>query len=222
MKLNQIYINCHLGLGDNIVVNGLCRKIAKSNPSYNIVVPTWEHNTLNVKYMFRDISNISVIAVQNNTSFININYSQIINANIPNTLSYDEYYDDVFYLAAGENPSVKQSHFYIERDNILEDQTYINLIGNKFNEYIFLHEKDDIKIDRNKLPKLPIITAHKNIPIFSLLKIMEHAHSCHLIPSCFISLMMCKKYCKNVYAHMYTDRQNLTNYIKSHNIQIIN
>ena len=61
----------------------------------------------------------------------------------------------------------------------------------------------------------------KLMNLFSLLKVIERAKECHIISSSFLSLLMCYKLNENVYAHMYSDRSELSEYVKNNNIKVI-
>jgi hypothetical protein len=229
--LNKIYIQHHLGLGDNIVHNGMVRKICEDFKDYHINVPSKPNNYDNVCFMYRDITNVNVIIVNNdfemNQHITHTQYDKIISSYLidQNKYSYSKYYDDAFYLLAGYDPKIKTSHFYIERDIDEENRVFKELIlDNNINDYIFIHEKKEegIIIDRNKINNdLPIVYADKKYKTFSLLKVIESAKECHIISSSFLSLMMCYKYNENIYAHMYSDRTELTEYIKNNNIKVI-
>ena len=52
-----------MGMGDHIVHNGMVRKIAQDYPEYQICLGTKRHYWENVKYMYRDNPQISVINV---------------------------------------------------------------------------------------------------------------------------------------------------------------
>lgn len=228
---NKIFIRHHLGLGDNIVHNGLVRKISFDNPNSEIYIPIKYHNFENVNFMFRDNNKINIIKVNNDLDVLNEieknKYDRVISTFLVGdfTIPYDKYFDDAFYIKANVEPSVKKEFFHIERDLNREQEVYNELVSNRnIDDYIFLHEKMDMNvlIDRNKIRNdLPIIYAEKKYGIFELLTVMEKAKECHLVSSSFLSLMLCKKYNENVYAHMYADRSELSEYIKRNNINVI-
>jgi hypothetical protein len=232
--MDKIYIKHHLGLGDTIVHNGLIRKIAYDNPNSQIFISAKHENYDNINFMFRDNDKITVNKVSNNNFELDIrydintnNYNKIISSYLiddPN-ISYGVHFDDAFYIKANINTNIKKELFYIERDFQKEKNIFDELITSKnITDYVFLHEKSEfnIRIDRNKIKNnLPIIYAEKKYGIFELLTVMERAKECHLISSSFLSLMTCKKYNENIYAHMYCDRKELSEYIKKNNIEVI-
>lgn len=227
MKTKKIFIKQHLGMGDNISHNGMVRKISEENKDAIIYVPAKSHNFDNVIYMYRDNKNIKILNVYDDndmTTKINMgNYDEIVSPYLINDTNFDygKTFDDTFYYKINMDPLVRKKFFYIERDLEKEKEVFDELVGD-ISEYIFLHEKDDVKILRNKInTDLPIIYADKKYKIFDLLKVIERAKECHFISSSFLSLMMCKKYNDKVYAHMYSDRIELSEYVKKNGIEII-
>jgi hypothetical protein len=229
---NTIFIKTHLGMGDNIVHNGLIRKIAKENPTSQVFTAAKNHYLKNVQYMYRDVNNITVVGVNEDaglqTYLVTNKFDKIISThfgdgNVP--YKYDRYFDDAFYMMVGENPKVKKEYYHLERNEELENKIYNELIVKKgITDYIFIHEKKahQILIDRNRIEKdLPIIVAEEKYGVFELLKVIENAKSVHVISSCFLSLFMCKQYNKNFFAHMYCDRAEIAPYIKKHGINVI-
>jgi hypothetical protein len=219
-----------MGMGDHIVHNGMIRKIVEEYPNYQIYVGAKNHNYNNVKYMFRDNSQIVVINTYDDEGLGNLiqtgHFDKIISSHFGdgNPYHYETYFDDAFYKLVGMNPKIKNEYFYIERDTEMENKVFDELITSKgIDDYLFLHEKHEqlIRINRNKLESnLPIITPETKYGIFELLKVIERAKSVHIVCSSFASLMMCKKYNKNVIVHTYCDRDFIAPYIKKHGIEV--
>lgn len=229
MSNKKVFIKHHLGLGDAIVHNGMVRKIFEEK-NCDIFLASKFNNLDNVMFMYRDNPRINVIGVNNDyemDQLINNNqYDEIISSHFDTgKLRYDLDFDDSFYKIVNMNPNVKQENFYIERNDDKENEVFDILITQKnIDKYIFLHEKstENILIDRNKIRNdLPIIYADKQFKTFDLLKVIENAEECHIISSSFLSLFTCKKYNKNVFAHMYADRIELKDYIIKNNIEVI-
>lgn len=189
------------------------------------------HNIDNVRFMYRDNQNIKVVEINNDTemdTYILTNrFDKIISSFLigQKTFNYSKDFDDGFYLMSGYDPKIKHDYFYLERDINEENRVYQELIDdNNISDYIFLHEKKDenITIDRDKINNdLPIIYADKKYKTFSLLKVIENAKECHIISSSFLSLLMCYKINNNVFAHMYSDRSELSDYVNKNGIKII-
>lgn len=230
MSVNKrLFIKTHLGMGDNIVHNGMIREFCELYPDYQIYTAAKENNFKNVVFMYRDNPKITVVNVSDDTH-MEIYISQqrfdkvITSHNVDrNPYSYDKFKDDAFYLRVQMNPKIKTEKFHFVRDPISEENTFQKLVIDKnYSEYIFLHEKEMVKINRDRLnSSLPIVVADPNYGIFELLKVIENATSVHIISSSFLSLFMCKKYNPNTFAHMYADRGFLAQYVKNHNIDVI-
>jgi hypothetical protein len=231
MSTKKLFVKQHLGLGDNIVHNGMVRKISEDYPEYDIYVPAKSHNIDNIKFMYRDNHKIKVVETNNdndmNRYILTNGFDKIISSYLigQKTFDYSKDFDDAFYLMSGYNPKIKHEYFHIERDIDEENRVYQELIlDNNIGDYIFIHEKKDenILIDRNRINSdLPIIYADKKYKTFSLLKVIENAKECHIISSSFLSLLMCYKLNSNVCAHMYSDRIELSDYIGKNNIKVI-
>jgi len=224
----EIFVKQHMGLGDNIVHNGMVRKLSKVYPNCKIIVPTHHHNKKNVSRMFVDNKNIVIEGYHTHHEMENIvngkKYYKVLSSCLltNSKYRYGEYFDDAFYLEVGMSPEIKKEFFYIERDYDKEKQVYKEMVTDKsITEYIFLHEKpkENILIDRSKIPNLPIIYAEYDF--FDLLGVIENASQCHLISSSFVSLMTCKNFNPKTYVHMYADRVELINHIKKTGLEII-
>jgi hypothetical protein len=230
MNRKKIVLKHHLGLGDAIVHNGMVRKILLENPNSDIYVYSKFHNIENVKFMYRDDERINIIGVNNdyemNLSLEKNLFDEIITTHIDsNNLKYDVFFDDSFYMSVNMNPEIKKNLFYIERNIIVENNVFDELIlQNKIDKYIFIHEKpsENILIDRKKIPNdTQIIFANPKYKMFDLLKVIENAEEVHVISSSFLSLFMCKKYNNNTFAHMYADRVELSEYIERNDIFVV-
>lgn len=231
MMKKKIFVKTHLGMGDNIVHNGMIRKIAQDNPDCQIYTAAKEHNFKNVEFMFRDNDKITVISVNGDSGMAvhlrDTQYDKIITTHFAdnNSLSYERYFDDAFYMLASMDPKIKTEYFHIDRDYDKENEIYDELVTkNGITDYVFVHEKseDRILIDRNRLePNLPVIIADRKYGMFDLLKVIENAKSVNVVSSSFLSLFMCKKFNKNTFAHMYSDRKFIAPYITKNNIEVL-
>ena len=229
--MSRIFVKHHLGMGDNIVHNGMIRKITKDNPDSQIFIAAKHHNFKNVEYMFRDNSRITVLSVADDGEMHHVintgGFDKVISSHFDqgNPYHYEYYFDDAFYMLVGMDPLIKQSHFYIDRDAELENRVFDELITSKgITDYLFVHEKPEqnVILSREKMEQgLPIVTADPKYGMFELLKVIENAKSVNIISSSFLSLMMCKQFNQNVVAHMYCDRPYIAPYIKKHNIEVL-
>jgi hypothetical protein len=229
--MSKIFVKHHLGMGDNIVHNGMIRKIAEDNPNSQVFTAAKHHNFKNTEYMFRDNPRIVVVSVDGDGEMHQLirtqHFDKVISSHFcdGNPYHYETYFDNAFYMLVGMDPKIKTEYFYLERDIELENKVFEELITSKgITDYLFVHEKPEsnIIINRDKLDaNIPIITADPKYGIFELLKVIELAKSVNIISSSFLSLMMCKKYNQNVVAHMYCDRPYIAPYIKQQNIEVL-
>ena len=218
-------------MGDNIVHNGMIRKIAEDNPNSQIYLAAKHDNFKNVEYMFRDNPRITVLSVEGdsgmNLAIMTGGFDKIISSHFGdgNPYHYETYFDDAFYMLVGMDPLIKQSYFHIDRDIELENRVFDELITSQgITDYVFVHEKPElnVRLSREKMEEgLPIITADPKYGMFELLKVIENAKSVNIISSSFLSLMMCKQFNQNVVAHMYCDRPYISPYIKKHDIKVL-
>jgi formyltetrahydrofolate synthetase len=180
--------------------------------------------------MYRDSPNIVVLNMDDNETNEHLkttHYDKIVHAHFDNgtNYSYNNYGDDAFYLNVGMDPKIKKTHFFIDRDMDREKKLYnkiVEEIGS--DEYNFIHEKPEqnIIIDRTKIKNnLPIVFAKPEYSFFDMLYTIEMAKEVHVISSCFLSFFMVKKINKNIFAHMYSDRIELSNMILKNEINVI-
>jgi len=61
---DAIIIQTHMGLGDQIICNGLVRELIKRIPERTIFLPTKLHNVPTVLWMYKDLPNLFVVPVE--------------------------------------------------------------------------------------------------------------------------------------------------------------
>jgi hypothetical protein len=164
-------------------------------------IPT---NDANVRYMYRDLSNIE---------FYNLHYLYYLEytKNNPtdmllvigcsprffNSLAKKEYksFDQAFYNISGVPYHYRWDKFYFNRDTEREKDAFYNKIGLKDGEdYIFIHE-DPARgrlINRSYITsKYRIVSAsdYPDIGVFDFLYVIEKAKEIHVMDSCFLALI---------------------------------
>ena len=182
-------------MGDHIVANGMVRTIAKEyDKVYVFCKPRYIKN---VTFMYRDLSKIKIIALDDIDVRIfikfNPNNNYLIAGHAPfmkiynspqNTLQLDE----IFYQLAGVPFENKWKEFYLKRDMEREKELFNSY---KINEpFIFVHDDDKRKITK-ELPSIKIIHSIPEISIFDYLYIIENAQEVHVINSSFFVLIDC-------------------------------
>jgi len=199
------FIYQHMGLGDHLICNGLVRSIIKNDAEYFMFVKP--HNIGSVSYMYRDISNLKFVSCNDGEAISFINYNKIANQVILigfNWVDTTKSFEENFYIQHGILFEEKWNSFRCERDSELEQKLYDRLDINE--PYIFVHDDDRFKIDKNKLPSdIRIVSAQLGITdsIFSYAKIIENATEVHCIESCFAFMVDLMALNNNFFIHRY-------------------
>ena len=176
------YIYHHLGLGDHIICNGLVRFFKEEYGKVGVF--SKHHNLQNVKYMYRDDTDIEVIGVAGdgevNDFLSKINEENFIMVGFGNlTWRNENSFDDEFYTTSSIPFEYRFSKFGFLRDSEKESEVYDYL--NPYDEkYIFTHGE----IDKSKIRNdLKIIQNPHEFNLFDILKIIERAEEVHLMES---------------------------------------
>lgn len=222
--MTKKYIRQHLGLGDHIICNALVRHFCEQNDE--IVLFTSGMHYENVKFMFRDISNLEVMPFSNHPSNADQEINRYISSNnIGNDVitvgfgglsGFKTRFDIAFYKMHDLNPEMKVDNFYCERDEEMEDYVY-NYLNPENEKYIFVidddkHHLKPLVIDQTKLPKgYKIIKYDKTLNyndnrflMYNYRKIMENAEEIHMFQSAFSEFVNATELKKpKVYLHIY-------------------
>jgi hypothetical protein len=194
-----------MGLGDHILCNGIVRYYAELyDRIYLFVKP---HNLANVSYMYRDLSKIKFIPMNDAEVkfFMKVNpNNEYLIAGITQEWFHNfdikkiyKTFDEGFYIAARVPFEDKWNRFYFQRDLEKEKNIFYNKLGLKNNEkFIIVH--DDPK--NNRFFKSQLIPSNikiinpgdfKEIGIFDFLYTFEQAEELHLMNSSFMNLVDC-------------------------------
>jgi len=204
----RLFIVPHLGLGDQIICNGLVREIR--NLVGPVAVICYLRQLELISYMYRDDPGILVLATLNPRDSISARTSDIpvpsdswspLTFSPPNIclgLSYIEFmrnrftsgeseltFDEVFYEQVGIDFEKRFSKFYFQRDHEREDEVFKSLV-NPGEEYIFVHDDParGMNINPEYLPdNFKIIRNDKSINPFHYGKLFENATELHLMQS---------------------------------------
>ena len=219
----MIYVYHHLGLGDHIVCNGLVRHLCKEHG--NVSLFCYKHNEANLKYMYRDNPNITLVPMNSdneidnflntiNAPFVKIGFNKM--GDFYNGHSFDE----AFYKIADLPFSVRYDEFYLQRDDELETFVYNELNPNN-EKYIFIQDDESrgFKIDENKFRQdLKIIRNDKRFNIFEMIKIYENAEEIHFMESSISALVNSLLLPKvKIHMHKYIRNYDHFGYSKSRN-----
>ena len=209
----DICIVHHLGLGDQIMLNGMVRHFLEIRPKVHLLVKNCHLES--VQFMYRDCTNIEYVIVNNtNPQDIWTKVKSLENCDILPLATYavpDQTWDffvakdgNTFtnwahgvYIQAGLNPLYMYSKFKVVRDPEREDVLFNK--SELSEKYIFIHDdhhrerfntkhRKDLKIF--KPGSFPIDTRKEffscdNSNIFDYLKIIENAEEVHCMNSSY-------------------------------------
>ena len=182
----------HLGLGDQMVMNGLVRHLSEKG---KVIIIVKESNRETVEFMYRDINIVKIEYVKTTDpietwSKVDRNTKVIALATYGMETNIWEYLSHIFnwthipYLQAKVNPMYMYTKFRVDREHTKEDELYKKLVKGK---YIFVHDQGSSnKTCINLITELDIIRPSMDIKnIFDYLKIIENAEEVHCINSSF-------------------------------------
>lgn len=186
----SLYIYHHLGLGDHIICNAIVRKYANENDIVYLFVKS--HNYDSVQFMYRDLSNVELITGDDKEvkKFLNKNnIKNILKIGFENLDIKLIHFEKSFYKQVGIDFEKRWTDFFVQRDNLREDELYNSYNINE--NYVFLHDDEErgFKINEKHIVNkdLRTIKPIKSLTsnIFDYLKILENATEIHCIDSSF-------------------------------------
>lgn len=193
---NTFYVYTHLGLGDQIICNGIINNICKKMYDKNIILFAKPRFAKSVKFMFKHISNLTIEEKDDHDVqiFLNsISWEDKIKIGhnfLSDYIAQGLNFDEAFYKQVGLKFSRRWDDFKVVRD-IVEEEKFFSRFNLKKDGYIFLHEdkKRGLKIKEKCIvnKKLPIFTIDESHTdnIFDYLTLIDNAKEIHCIDSCF-------------------------------------
>jgi hypothetical protein len=198
------YIYHHLGLGDHIICNGMVRHYKEIYGKVTVFCKP--HNYENVKYMYRDDEDITVLSVGEDWDvnvyiFENKISKDVIKIGFDKLINYPmTKFDEAFYKIVEIPFEYRFSKFLFLRDLEKEGEAF-NFVNPNNEEYIFVHGN----VDRNKIrTDLKIIENPIKFGVFDILKIIENATEVHIMESsikCLVNSYIFEK--PSFYYHQY-------------------
>jgi hypothetical protein len=198
------YIYHHLGLGDHIICNGMVRHYKEIYGKVTVFCKP--HNYENVKYMYRDDEDITVLSVGEDWDvnvhiFENKISNDVIKIGFDKLMNYPmTKFDEAFYKIAELPFEYRFSKFSFLRDFDKENEAF-NYVNPNNEEYIFVHGN----VDKNKIrTDLKIIENPIEFGVFDILKIIENATEVHIMESsikCLVNSYVFEK--PSFYYHQY-------------------
>lgn len=212
---NDILILSHLGLGDQIPLNGFVRRTYQEKVFDTMYIIVQKQFHPHLQFMYKDLEKIKFIVTQDFAPVFSYEVQQHVRAfpgrvyncwwyNYPNIT----YMDENLYTAVGYNWEDRYNYFKIVRDYEKEQKVYDEIIGNETGPYIFVADdlKRNYKIDPFKISKLDpstrIIRACELLEYnaFDLLTLIERAEETHCMHSTFFVLIDCMSL-NTIYLH---------------------
>lgn len=224
----QKYIYHHLGLGDHIICNGMVRHFSELYDQ--ITLFCYSHYFDNIKYMFRDLKNLTILHFKKEYEIIdyiikNNLQKDLIKIGFENLQQYlnDITFDKAFYKLAGLDFDIRFSKFYFERDYFRE-KNLIKSLNPTGEPYVFIHDDPDRGYNIHVKTNYNIIRNNKKFLLFDYIGLLENAEQIHLMQSSFKDMINSYKMPKpKIYQHNYI--RNYPNSIHSiglNNIEEIN
>ena len=181
----MIFLKWHLGLGDAIICNGLVREIAKSD---DVMLPCYEHNLPTLRFMFRDLINVSIVPVKDevdmhskaeeNTAL----EDEVLALGWYSELSFDKTkWDQELYRHACVPWECRWSSFKVDKG--ADDVVQTGEFG-----FVHMDEARAMRIKPALLPKIQYATPGKAESIFEFRPLIEYATEIHMIDSAFLCL----------------------------------
>lgn len=180
----DLVIHHHMGLGDHYVCNALVRHYAKD---YHVHLPVKKHNFVTVKFMFRDIPNITVVAVGGDDDvepYARMNNYKLLNFGMFAPDFDWGRWDQSFYKQCDIPIADRWNNFHVDR--IKEAELKAPALN-----YAFVHEDPErgygIKKELIKLPRVHVVK-NETDNAFNYCTQIENATEIHCIDSSFIWL----------------------------------
>ena len=192
----MINIYHNLGLGDHIICHGIVRHYAELYS--RVYIYCKPHNEHSVMAMYSDDKNIRVIALPEKDIRAIPKYDNWI---IARSKADGEYsFDEEMYIKARVSFKYKWEKFDVQRYMTREKELYskLGIEGNE--DFIFVHDKEDMPINVNTSLKI-IKPTELDYAITDYLYILENAKEIHCIDSAFLNLVDCYGIDSDLYFH---------------------
>lgn len=208
----MIFLCWHLGLGDALICNGLVRVLVERFGT--VFVPAKHHNVASVSFMFSDLPQVKVVAVENEKEMMMLSQNRKsvrLGLHSREGLRRNNW-DKQFYEQAGMDFEYRWSRFRFPepKDPIIPETTS--------GKWCFVHD-DPLRgfgIDFQKLPvDADLVRPKPSGTIFDWAPALTKAFEIHCIDSCFAILadsIPCRA--EHYVLHLYARNDNRPNYHK--------
>ena len=205
----MIFIRSHLGLGDNIICNGMARYLLDSGDGVSVFARPENYPT--VLSMYRDtpirvLPADSYIAMDYLINVLKENSDKVVhagafpeNSELRSSMPAGTRFPEMFYLSAGLDPGIRYSHFAVPRDEKRETALFESLVPKVVrHSYIITHDDSarDYRVYAHYGGTLESLT-HFNLilnyrhsaNLLDYLYLLEQAAELHLFDSSFAVLV---------------------------------
>lgn len=211
--MKKLLVVPHLGMGDYLICHGAIRAISQSKKYDEVFLIIKECYEYNIRYMFSDLSNVRYIVVNSNTAVED--HNQIINSFQGEKLvtwwyscnSPEHTAEEHIYTSLGLAPECRYNNFIVQRNIDMEELVFKDMVGNSNKPYVFVADDPcrgyTIDISRVKgFENMRVIKSSDFLKysMFDMLKVIEKAHSAHVMYSSFFILIDCMSLNK-IYLH---------------------
>lgn len=228
-KNKKLLLLYHMGLGDNLTMNGAVRYLSLFYDTIEIVVDPKFINT--VQNIYKDDNRIVIksrfdlnlghdidMVVNNNIqlTYENNGYTVLrcgcyhLNFNISKGM---ECFYKQFYIDIGLNFTIFDEYAYINRNRLAENITYNEIVT--VEKYAFIHDRIDAKQYSleisDTVTTLPMYRPNDKYNLLDYCKIIENSTEIHVIDSSF-SCLAVKLDLSNVKVKIVYSRSGKTNY----------
>lgn len=226
--MSSSFILGHLGLGDQIICNGLIRTVSQNSSVVHL--PVKKHNIKNIKDMLKDLSNIDYLSVEDDQEMLK--YLNLMERFVDNKISFGVFakgfmkdvntFDESFYKQAGFDYNLRWEKFYYLND----EEKQASLLKEIKEDFIFLHDDHS----RNLIIKEQLLNKQYKVfrpdhnlgsksdyTLFDYIKVLESAKEIHCMDSsfaCLIDHLPSLKY-KPKFIHRYIRKNNNNPFYKN-------
>jgi hypothetical protein len=181
------YIYHHLGLGDHIICNGIVRHFVDIHNEVTVFCKP--HYESNVKYMYKDDKNITVLSIGEDSAVDNY----IENNGIIKDVMFIGFaglysqeaktFDEAFFKMAGLPFEDRFSKFKFIRNKDKEKEI-LDILNPTGEPYIYIHDDKErgYSIDLKKInSNIKVVENDKRFIMFDMLGVIENAEEVHMM-----------------------------------------
>jgi hypothetical protein len=201
-KNEPLYVYPHLGLGDNIICNGLIREIYSVYPNMHLCIkPQYSES---VQFMYSDLKIKFIVDTEPRIrNFLDTNKFENELRIGHEFMNNDLTFDCSFYNQVGVNFIKRWTSFHVPRDASREQELFDKLTPK--GDYIFVHDDNRYRLNPSLIPNIPIVRPDPSMTgnVFDYMKIIENAKEIHCMESSFMLIIDSYKTNNKIVLHKY-------------------